>query len=99
MQTKKKCVKKTTTQMAFDAYKRKYDTRGELKDYGYRKNLAHVYNVIQIFINQVGPNFPVQKITLEHLQEWAAKLKKKPATLCAYARRLSGMLAHAQETF
>lgn len=90
---------KTTLKIAFASYKVFYEKRAEVKDYAYKKNLVHVFNVIESFVVMLGEDFLVKKIELSHMQEWAQAQGKKPATLCAYARRLSGMLRQAKDTF
>ncbi|HZT59678.1 MAG TPA: tyrosine-type recombinase/integrase [Pyrinomonadaceae bacterium] len=91
---------KTTLLAAWESFKQKYEAKGAGKDYRYRRNMDFIINMIRrTFVDELGAGFLVRDVKTKHLVEWAQRMEQDPSTLNAYARRLSGMLRNAQETF
>jgi integrase len=91
---------KSTLGMAWASYKHKYDLKAEAKDYRYRLNMDFIINMLRrTFVDVLGEAFPVREITAAHLADWARAQSHDAATLNSYARRLSGMLRQAKDTF
>jgi integrase len=92
--------KKTTLGEALSAYQDKYKKRLSDRDDDYRSGMKVTFTMLERFIEFMGgPKTPVRDVTGKKLREWAAWLDKTPETTAIYARRLSGMLSNAHETF
>lgn len=88
-----------TLKSAFDLYVGMYRAKSQNKSAAYQNHLTTVSNVLERFVERMGPAFSLRRLTLTHMIEWANGEGKSPETTAAYAQRVAGMLTMAKEHF
>jgi integrase len=92
----------TTITMALEEYKKRYALKSQSKDVGYQQNMTATFNRIEEFIDQVGSEKLVRKITINDLHQWSNQMASRgvsQGSISTYAGRLSGMLKLAKTAF
>ena|ERR1700686_2630948 len=93
--------KPTTTQEAFDIYKRDQDIRGQAKSNNYKANNNSIYRILKDFVKHFGPNRLVRDCKESDLREFYQILCFRPElhknTAGSYMSRVQGMMKAAQE--
>lgn len=90
--------KQATVQQAVEEYISRYTVKAKTRGYKYQNSTGYVFSMIKDFAQFVGPDTPIASLTTKNMHEWAAHMHRTPATLGAYAKRISGMLRLAKET-
>lgn len=93
--------KPTTTQEAFDIYKRDQDIRGQAKSNNYKANNNSIYRILRDFVKHFGPNRLIRDCKESDLREFYQILCFRPElhknTAGSYMSRVQGMMKAAQE--